>query len=68
MESENELRIAWKTKTETDSEPLMIIHATKDHEKTLCGHKLTNKENWYLWITGNGYDVNCKKCLRIIKN
>lgn len=65
---DKELRLAWKTKNETDSEPTNVVHATKDHENTLCGHELTNKGNWYLWITGNGHHVNCKNCLRIMKN
>ena len=68
MKQDNKLRLAWKTKSETDSEPLKVIHATKDHKNTLCGYKFANNSNWFLWITGNNYEVTCKKCLRLIKN
>jgi len=69
-----ELRLAWQTKSMTDDKPKGIIHASKwmgigyaEGKKTLCGKRLTYKGNWFLWITGNGEVVNCKKCLKLMK-
>ena len=42
-----------------------VIHGSKDGENTVCGKILDH--NWY--IRNNTFDgiINCKKCIKILK-